>query len=55
MKKNDQVIVELLKKFCWKKGRKHSSSQTETCDLSIASTKTKYINLNTKTQNIFVV
>ena len=25
----------------------------KTCDLSIASTKTKYIKLNTKTQNIF--
>ena len=43
----------------WKLGQQAPSfgsilSYLETIDLSIASTKTKYIKLNTKTQNIFL-
>ena len=33
--------------------REETLFQSETFDLSITSTKTKYIKLNTKTQNIF--
>ena len=54
----EEFLGRYIQNLHWKLGQQAPSfgsilSYLETIDLSIASTKTKYIKLNTKTQNIF--